>query len=134
MSKLNDNEVKEVARMQQLIDFYENAFIALSEKIDGIDTKVIKLVEIPIEEQVLSVIGFVFTRTQTIWHSGNEIPKTGKIVYVSEVEGINDKVCTGFYSEEKDDFEPYDEIYYSGNWKDVHINKWAYLIDLVPKE
>lgn len=53
-TKLNDNEVKEVARMQRLITKYENAIIALFIKAKtGSEIKLLKFEETDLDEEIL---------------------------------------------------------------------------------
>lgn len=52
-TKLNDNEVKEVARMQRLITKYENVIIALFIKAKtGSEIKLLKFEETDLDEEI----------------------------------------------------------------------------------
>jgi len=54
MKRLNDNEVKEVARMQRLITKYENVIIALFIKAKtGSEIKLLKFEETDLDEKIL---------------------------------------------------------------------------------
>lgn len=67
--------------------------------------------------------------TKGIWHDGKEKPQTAGILYIGE-----DGCTTAYYDAEKDRFDSVNEREYSGEWDRCHIQKWAYLDDILPME
>lgn len=137
MGRLNDNEVKEVARMQKLIDTYELMVNNLHRATaNGEYVEFVYRGDDNLGKQFADIFKWVKEhkqQTKCVWHSWREKPSSGRILYTYTDENFPN-IYVGYYNAHTDRFTPDEGCGHSGAWRYIPIKQWAYLNDFMPKE
>lgn len=124
MERLNDNEVKEIARMQQKIDSYEGFICAL--RMMMLSDKEINFpmfTDTNLDKEMNSIWRWIKEhRTQCYahWHTTDEMPKEGE--YIIATDKIREQNIRILCSPQKE----------STDW--YKTKRWIYIKDLIAKQ